>query len=111
VSSIPDVYQLWYLYHTDSTASSVWDVANICQSLLAPNRTEAERQEVRSRNIAFNSVLAQECTQYVRCRFDGNAVFDYQFARSDVSKLDYFHPNLTGQAHLASITWSKSWWN
>jgi lysophospholipase L1-like esterase len=111
VSSIPDVYQLWQIYHTNWTARLVWDVADICQSLLAPSRTERQRQRVRNRNIAFNGVLAGECAAYTRCRFDGNAVFDFEFTRGDVSKLDYFHPNLAGQAALANVTWAQSWWS
>jgi hypothetical protein len=55
-------------------------------------------------------VLAQECAAYPTCRFDGNAVFSHQFSKSEVSRLDYFHPSLAGQAALASITWSASWW-
>jgi lysophospholipase L1-like esterase len=111
VASIPDIHQLWQLYHGDFAAELVWDVANICQSLLSPARTDADRQLVRDRNIAFNQVLAEECATYTRCRFDGNAVFNYPFTRADVSKLDYFHPSLTGQAHLASVTWQASYWN
>ncbi|HEY3001009.1 MAG TPA: SGNH/GDSL hydrolase family protein, partial [Kribbellaceae bacterium] len=30
VASIPDVYHLWEIYHTDWLAPLVWDVANIC---------------------------------------------------------------------------------
>jgi lysophospholipase L1-like esterase len=111
VSSIPDVYRLWTVYKDSSTAKFVWDTANICQSMLASERTEAERQTVRQRNIDFNIVLAEECAAYLRCRFDGNAVFDYDFERSDISKLDYFHPSLSGQADLAAVTWSRSWWS
>ena len=111
VASIPDVYQLWAIYHGDAVAEFVWDIANICQSLLSPARTDADRQLVRDRNIAFNQVLQEECAKYARCLFDGNAVFDYQFARADVSRLDYFHPSLTGQAHLAEVTWNAGYWN
>jgi lysophospholipase L1-like esterase len=111
VASIPDVYQLWALYHTDATAELVWGIAGICQSLLSPARTDADRQLVRQRNIDFNAVLADECAQVARCLFDGDAVFDYAFGRDDVSKLDYFHPSLTGQAHLAAVTWAHSWWS
>ena len=110
VASIPDIYQLWQIYHTDLAAQFVWDVADICQSMLSASRTEAERQAVRQRNIEVNAVLQQECAKYSRCKFDGNAVFNYQFSRSQVSKLDYFHPSLSGQATLASVTWAKSWW-
>jgi hypothetical protein len=27
-----------------------------------------------------------------------------------VSRLDRFHPSLTGQATLAALTWQASWW-
>jgi lysophospholipase L1-like esterase len=111
VSSIPNIYRLWEIYHTDALAQLVWDVAGICQSMLAPERTEEQRQSVLDRNKAFNQVLQQECGQYAACRFDGNAVFDFQFQRADVSTLDYFHPSLSGQARLAEVTWAQSWWN
>jgi lysophospholipase L1-like esterase len=110
VASIPNIYQLWSIYHTDPLAQLVWDAAGICQSMLSPYRTEADRQTVLQREIDFNTVLQQECAKYSRCRFDGNAVFSYQFSRSQVSPLDYFHPSLSGQATLADITWATSWW-
>src|SRR5919106_212232 len=34
VSSIPDLYQLWQVLHTNSLARTVWAAANICQSML-----------------------------------------------------------------------------
>lgn len=110
VASIPDIYQLWQLYHTDAIAQFVWGAANVCQSMLSPSRTDADRQAVRQRNIDFNTVLQQECGKYSRCKFDGNAVFNYPFSRSQVSKLDYFHPSLSGQAALARVTWDRGWW-
>jgi lysophospholipase L1-like esterase len=110
VSSIPDVYQLWLLFHNNLAAELVWSVAGICQSLLSPYDTDADRQAVRDREAAFNQVLASVCSQYSFCRFDGDATFDYKFSTGDVSSLDYFHPSLSGQAKLASITWQQSWW-
>jgi lysophospholipase L1-like esterase len=110
VASIPDVYHLWELYRTDVVAQSVWAAASICQSLLSLSNTETQRQTVRNREIAFNTVLAEECGQHSNCKFDGNAVFDYRFTKSQVSKLDYFHPSLSGQAALAGVTWRASWW-
>ncbi|MGB8384838.1 MAG: GDSL-type esterase/lipase family protein [Dermatophilaceae bacterium] len=110
VASIPDIYQLWQLYHTDAVAQFVWGAANVCQSMLSPTRTEADRQTVRQRNIDFNTVLRQECAKYSRCKFDRNAVFNYQLDRSQISKLDYFHPSLSGQATLARVTWDRGWW-
>lgn len=111
VASIPNVYRLWEIYHTNWVARLVWDAADICQSLLGPTRTHGERQLVRQRNLEFNAVLAEECAAFMRCRFDGNAIFSFQFARSHVSKLDYFHPSLAGQAELARVTWARTGWN
>jgi lysophospholipase L1-like esterase len=110
VSSIPNIYQLWQLYHTNFTAQLVWASAGICQSMLSLANTEADRQLVVGRENEFNQVLAQVCAQYAFCRFDGNATYNYQFSAGDVSKLDYFHPSLAGQAKLASLTWQYSWW-
>ena len=110
VASVPNVYHLWQLYRYDLVAQSVWATAGICQSLLSLANTSTQRTMVRDRNIAFNTVLAQECAAYVNCKFDGNAVYNYAFSKSQVSRLDYFHPSLSGQAALASITWASSWW-
>ncbi|MGH3371167.1 MAG: hypothetical protein ACRDPR_14345, partial [Nocardioidaceae bacterium] len=82
---------------------------DVCTSSPTTMTTVDTFQAVRDRNIAFNAVLQQECAAYVNCRFDDNAVFGFQFSRSHVSKLDYFHPSLSGQAALAQITWVRSW--
>jgi lysophospholipase L1-like esterase len=110
VASIPDVHQLWALFHEHPVAPYVWDIADICQSLLAPERTQDERDFVRDRNIALNQILREECAAYHRCRYDDDAVFNFPFERAHVSTLDYFHPSLAGQAALAHVTWQASWW-
>jgi lysophospholipase L1-like esterase len=110
VSSIPNIYRLWYILHGNLVARLVWAGAHICQSMLSENNTETDRQAVLARERAFNTVLHDVCATYAICRFDGYAVFNYQFTASQVSKLDYFHPSLAGQAALASVTWAKSWW-
>jgi lysophospholipase L1-like esterase len=110
VSSIPNIYRLWSTLHTNPIAEIVWSSAGICQSMLSPGNTETERQVVLAREKAFNTVLHDVCAAYARCKFDGYAVFNYDFSSSQVSHLDYFHPNLSGQAALASVTWATSWW-
>jgi hypothetical protein len=110
VSSIPNIYQLWQVLHTNSTARWVWANFHICQSMLGATRTEAERQLVVSREAAFNQILFEECAKYSRCRWDNWAVYNFQFSASQVSTLDFFHPSLSGQAALARVTWAKSWW-
>ncbi|HEU5278317.1 MAG TPA: hypothetical protein VFU26_05380 [Gaiellaceae bacterium] len=110
VSSIPDIHQLWTLFHDDVAAELVWSAAGICQSMLALSNNAAGRQAVIEREYALNEVLANVCSQYAFCRFDGNATFNYKFSTGDVSGLDYFHPSRSGQAKLASLTWQNSWW-
>jgi lysophospholipase L1-like esterase len=110
VSSIPNVYRLWQVLHVNPVARLVWAAAGICQSLLAETNTEADRQAVLAREVELNGALADVCAQYTMCRFDGGAIFDYPFASDQVSRLDYFHPNLAGQSVLASVTWQHSWW-
>ncbi len=110
VASIPNIYRLWQVLHTNPLAQAVWWAAKICQSMLSPFNTSEDRAKVLDREKAFNDVLEQVCGQYSNCRFDSEAVFNYQFTADQVSKLDYFHPNISGQATLASVTWARSWW-
>ena len=110
VVSIPDAYQLWSLFKDNFWARFTWSIGGVCQSLLAnPTSTQQvdvqRRQEVRQRNVDYNTQLAQVCATFAsRCRFDNNAVFNTQFATSDIAG-DYFHPSIAGQAKLASVSW------
>lgn len=110
VLSVPDVYQLWKLFSRDRFVRSFWRTFGICQSMLDENNTEADRQAVRARNIEFNGVLRQVCAEYVQCLYDDDAVFNYQFLKTDVSTVDYFHPSLQGQANLAENSWRAGYW-
>ncbi|MEP7021637.1 MAG: SGNH/GDSL hydrolase family protein [Pseudonocardiales bacterium] len=110
VSSIPNLYQLWSVLHTNSLATWVWSTAGVCQSMLSSSETEADRQVVVDRENAFNATLATACQSYARCRWDNYATYNYQFSASQVSILDYFHPSLSGQAALARVTWNASWY-
>lgn len=113
VASIPDIHQLFSLYRWDLGANTVWATAGICQSMLAnpwssSSADVARRARVRQRNIDYNTVLAEVCAWYSRCRFDNNAVFNTAFVRSDVTTRDYFHPSVSGQAKLAAVTWAQA---
>jgi lysophospholipase L1-like esterase len=110
VSSIPNIHRLWSIYRDNLLARVVWEAANICQSMLSSGNTAADRQRVVTREQAFNDVLANICAAYVRCRFDGGAVYGYRFQPDQVSKLDFFHPNREGQRVIASLTWARTWW-
>jgi lysophospholipase L1-like esterase len=114
VVGIPRVTQLWELFKSSFWARTVWSAGGICQSLLAnPTSTQAadvqRRAQVAQRNVDYNTALAQVCAGYAQCRYDGDAVYDVVFAKSDVSG-DYFHPSVAGQAKLAAVTWTAGYW-
>jgi lysophospholipase L1-like esterase len=113
VASIPDVYHLWQVLHTNLGAVLTWSLGGICQSLLANSTStsstdQARRLRVRQRSIDDNGAISAACAQFIHCRFDGGAVFGTQFAASDVSTRDYFHPSISGQTKLALITWTAT---
>jgi hypothetical protein len=67
-------------------------------------------QAVIDREREFNDVLRDVCATWSNCRFDNYLTYDYAFTRDMVSRLDFFHPSLRGQATLAALTWEASWW-
>jgi lysophospholipase L1-like esterase len=112
VSSIPNIFNLWNVLKGNFLAQLTWGGAGICQSMLAsPTSNTAanvtRRANVQQRNIDFNTVLAQECAKFIHCHYDGGAAYALTFAASDVSTLDYFHPNTNGQAKAAATAWTN----
>ncbi len=110
VASIPDIYRLWDIGKSSFGARFAWGLYGICQSMLADaggssTATVQRRQRVRARVVEYNTQLEQVCAEYLRCRFDDNAAFNTPFVLSDMSTIDYFHPNVTGQAKAARVLW------
>ena len=115
VASVPSLMRMYNLSKNNSTARFWWALFGTCKSMLAnPTSTTAtdvaRRNAVEAQVVAYNAALATECAAVANCRFDGNAVYNYPFTSSDISTRDYFHPSLTGQGHLAAVTWAASQW-
>lgn len=113
VATVPDIYNLWAILKDNSSARFMWSTFGICQSLLANPLSTAQsdidrRNNVRQRNIDFNTQLAEVCAQYIHCRFDNNAAFNLAFTPADVSTIDYFHPSVAGQTLAAGVAWGSS---
>jgi lysophospholipase L1-like esterase len=112
VVSIPDIQRLWAAGKGNLLARGAWALFHICQSMLANPTSTAQadvdrRARVRQRVVDYNAELAQACAAYGgNCRFDGNAVFNYPFTLSQINGWDYFHPNTTGQAILAGVSYA-----
>ena len=110
VNSIPNIYQLWSLEHTNPRAEAEWQWFGICRSMLSSSNTAADRQTVLAREQADNNALATVCNQFANCKWDNLATYNYAFKTSDISTIDYFHPSVSGQNTLAGITWGASYW-
>lgn len=114
VASVPNIYRLWEVGHTNWSSVLYWNSAGICQSMLAnPTSTapadEARRQTVLQRVRDYNTQLAQSCAAHTNCRFDNNAVFNWPFTLSSLS-WDSFHPSVAGQNQLAAQTYPVYGW-
>jgi hypothetical protein len=111
VSSLPDLYHLWAILHTDPLAEATWSVFGVCQSMLNLSNTESDRQKVVAQEAADNAVLAGTCARFPDCRWDNYAGYNFKFPASDISSVDYFHPNIHGQNDIATVTWQASYWS
>ena len=114
VASVPDIKQLWNVGKDDPNAQNIWSTFGVCSSMTANPQSTAQadvdrRDRVRQRVIDYNTALATVCAQYSNCRFDQNLIFNQQFALTDVSASDYFHPSLAGQTQLAIGTYGVGW--
>lgn len=104
VMSVPDIYNLWYIrgapqngtYHPEGQSDQAsglngarfyWDgltglgVKFPCQSLLTnpDSYSQADRDRraaVRQRTMEYNDALEAECGQWLRCRYDGDRLFN-----------------------------------
>jgi lysophospholipase L1-like esterase len=115
VASIPSLTRLYNLEKGSFSARFIWAILGVCKSMLAnPTSTSAadvaRRVAVQQRVDDFNAILAAACTATTNCTWDGNAVANYAFVKSDIGTTDYFHPSLSGQATIARITWAASPW-
>ncbi|WP_309093523.1 SGNH/GDSL hydrolase family protein [Streptomyces sp.] len=109
VASVPDLKRLWSEGRSSAMARQVWQLG-ICPSMLGDAdaldaSATLRRERVRQRVEEYNKVLAEVCDQDERCRHDGGAVYEYRFGTAQLSRWDYFHPSVNGQARLAEIAY------
>jgi lysophospholipase L1-like esterase len=109
VASVPDLKRLWSQGRSSPLGRQIWKLG-ICPSMLGDadaldSAATLRRDTVEKRVEAYNKVLKEVCAKDSRCRFDGNAVFDYRFGQAQLSHWDWFHPSRDGQARLAEIAY------
>ncbi|MFF6952553.1 SGNH/GDSL hydrolase family protein [Streptomyces iakyrus] len=109
VASVPNLKRLWSEGRTSPMGKQVWKLG-ICPSMLGdPDALDSaatqRRNAVQQRVEDYNEVLEDVCAEDKRCRYDGGAVYDYRFGTTQLSRWDYFHPSVNGQARLAEIAY------
>ncbi|MFI6655903.1 SGNH/GDSL hydrolase family protein [Streptomyces sp. NPDC050523] len=111
VASVPNLKRLWSQGRTNPLGKQVWKLG-ICPSMLSDadaldSAATLRRNTVQKRVEAYNTVLREVCAKDRRCRFDDGAVYDYRFGTEQLSRWDWFHPSVNGQARLAEIAYRK----
>jgi lysophospholipase L1-like esterase len=81
-----------------------WWVYQWCDSALRNGSTQ--RNQVDARNIEYNNVLRDISAQRGH-PFDDD-VFEWKFSKGNLSDVDCFHPDLSGQQALANVTYDAS---
>ncbi len=109
VASVPNLKRLWSQGRTNPLGKQVWKLG-ICPSMLGDAdaldaAATLRRETVQNRVEDYNEVLGEVCAQDRRCRFDGGAVYEYRFGTDELSRWDWFHPSVEGQAELAGIAY------
>ncbi|MFD8233068.1 SGNH/GDSL hydrolase family protein [Streptomyces sp. NPDC059696] len=109
VASVPNLKRLWSQGRTSPLGKQVWKLG-ICPSMLGDadaldSAATLRRDTVQKRVEDYNKVLEEVCATDERCRYDGGAVHDYRFGTAQLSRWDYFHPSVNGQARLAEIAY------
>ncbi|GGW75291.1 SGNH/GDSL hydrolase family protein [Streptomyces griseoloalbus] len=109
VASVPDLKRLWSQGRTNELGKQVWKLGT-CPSMLGDAdaldaAATLRRETVQNRVEDYNEVLEEVCARDRRCRFDEGAVFEYRFGTEQLSRWDWFHPSVDGQAELAEIAY------
>jgi len=91
---------------------TLWQATAIgfpCGSMLSPDNTEDDRLFVQSRNVAYNAILQRVTDELdaANPQFITFAdAYAYDFAESDISNIDCFHPSWRGQEALSREIWN-----
>jgi lysophospholipase L1-like esterase len=91
---------------------AAFDVNFPCGYVLRSGSNDTKRNLARALNNDINAAIAAAVTEWngvngVQIRLANN-VYEYQYTAGDVSQIDCFHPNRTGQRNLARTMFSSS---
>ena len=107
VVSIPNVFRVWEIGHTNKVALAAWR-SGVCPNLLTNPTSEdpadtARRQAFADQVAAYNVRLAGACGAVANCRYVDISSFAFELTM--LSAIDFFHPNASGQQAIADQTY------
>jgi len=108
VGAIPKIDFLYQLLHEDATCQENWRAFNICYKLLQSTKFERERGIVRW--IAYNKMQKEVSALYPKNVKFTSKISEEIFGLEDISRIDCFHPNMSGQGKIAEATWQEGWY-
>ena len=114
---VPDFPHFRDITQADPAARAAYKTsafANRCAPFLGTKSPTTEA-EALSYLDSYDASLEAACqrinsTIRLRCTYDADLTAGGDFVIGDLSKVDYFHPSLTGQAKMAEGAWKADVW-
>ncbi|ROS29692.1 GDSL-like lipase/acylhydrolase family protein [Rathayibacter sp. PhB127] len=114
LGSVPDVASEWAGLR-GGPAEPVWVASKLCRTtrgvtdtggVLTGAAQTASVAAAAQRTVQYDDALASACAAVgPRCVWDGSAFTATPLTPDIVSTLDWFHPNVRGQALIADVLW------
>ncbi|NQX14370.1 GDSL-type esterase/lipase family protein [Rathayibacter sp. VKM Ac-2857] len=114
LGSMPDIASEWEVVQ-GTPGKLFWGLFSICRTTRgakADNHVqrgaafEAAVAAAAERTQQYNDALAAACSAVgPQCVWDGGALTRTPVTKDVLSTVDYFHPNVAGQALVASVLW------
>jgi hypothetical protein len=79
---------------------------NTCPLLFGDAADARTAAAVAARVRGYNAAMRAVCERLGdACRFDGYAVYRLRLTPEDLSRVDWLHPSVRGQARIAAVAW------
>ncbi|NQX03599.1 hypothetical protein HQQ82_02165 [Rathayibacter sp. VKM Ac-2856] len=114
VASVPDIASEWQAVKGGS-GELIWRLFSVCRTTRgadAANHAQtgaaytAAVGAAAERTTQYNEALADACSAAgPRCVWDGGALARTAISSDLLSTVDWFHPNVRGQALIAEVVW------
>ncbi|MEX2015825.1 MAG: GDSL-type esterase/lipase family protein [Candidatus Hydrogenedentales bacterium] len=104
VVEVPNVGRIYDVGRFDFWCLVKWDTFGFCDNMLTNGSTQ--RNAAKARNVEYNNALRTLSSQ--QGVFFDDDTFEINFSKGSLSNIDCFHPDMSLQATLASVTYSAS---